>query len=249
MRMFRKILIFGGCVSRDIFNLAGVDNIGFVDYYARSVFSSAFSKPVESVTPDFDAIPSSFQRSCVKRDFYKTFSKTLGSLEFDLILVDFLSNRFDLYETAEGELFTISEEFKSTGFDLSNAGGVLIKRGSEQYKELWLSGFDRFVHELRKLEIEHKLILNKPYYTSTLDSGNPMKSPYTQSVVHRLNKELDFYYKHAETSVKNLKTIEYPKDLIIGAESHRWGAGPLHYIDSLYYYAANYLTSVEEKRD
>ena len=90
-----RVLIFGSCVSRDAFDFVTDGSVSIVDYYARSSFASAFHPdPVED---RFSAdLASSFQRRQVRRDFSKTFPHAVRTSNFDLLLVDFTDERFQL---------------------------------------------------------------------------------------------------------------------------------------------------------
>lgn len=69
-----------------------------------------------------DQILSPFQRRVVGYDMDKSFWQKLESLSFDLLLLDFIDDRFDLMRTKDGGLFTLSNEYVSAAGQPPGAG-------------------------------------------------------------------------------------------------------------------------------
>jgi len=113
-----RVLVFESCVSRDPFgDLINPSHMfSLIDYYARSSFASLSGKPL-SEHLDLSMIESPFQRRMVERDLSKTFLD-LDLNEVDLIIIDFIDDRFPLIELEHGALCTVSDEFKKAELQL-----------------------------------------------------------------------------------------------------------------------------------
>src|SRR5690625_4440932 len=137
-----KFLVFGGCVSRDVFEFHELGKSALADYYARSSFASAFSESA-LVNIDYDKIKSNFQRRCVERDINSRFKERLLTKNYDYILIDFLSNRFSVAEK-NNSVITLSNELMRSGFDPVDQGFEIVSKHTEKYFKLWRAGFSEF---------------------------------------------------------------------------------------------------------
>ena len=160
-----KILIFGGCVSRDIINFASDQEFKLVDYYARSSLASLGTISINMSEKNLDQISSSFQRRMVKRDMSKSFFDDLKTLEFDILLLDLLVERLDVYEMESGSVLTLSNEFLASGLitTAERSSTKCIKSGTEQHRTLWLKGMERFFAALDEFGLVKRVVVNKVY--------------------------------------------------------------------------------------
>ncbi|WP_434986149.1 DUF6270 domain-containing protein [Vreelandella zhaodongensis] len=226
-----KFLIFGGCVSRDLFNYSD-ESMLLVDYYARSSFASAFSEP-PAFSIDVKKLNSPFQQRCVQRDFDKSFKDKIARGSFDYLLVDFLSNRFNLAVNGSS-LLTISNELLKSGFDPKANGYQVIVRNSDKYFVYWKSGFEKFASHCRQAGVVGKVVFNKIYLTDHLQDGGALPGGFTTEVVNKYNEFLDRCYEFSSGKMPEAKWLTYSDANVVGAVEHRWGPGPFHYIDDFY---------------
>lgn len=113
--MIKNVLIFGSCVSRDIFNLEYSLEFKVSDYYARSSLASLSSEAYENDSA-LNRISSPFQRRMVANDFSKEILTAGSKLEgCDVILIDLIDERFDLVVFPSGKIITNSAEFSQSG--------------------------------------------------------------------------------------------------------------------------------------
>src|SRR5262245_36139340 len=132
-----RILIYGSCVSRDILNYQrDKKQLVLVDYYARSSIASLGAQPIEMPSA-VQKITSNFQRRMVERDIRKDFLNNLADLRFDLLLIDLIDERFNLYVKQQGRVCTLSNELLSSGFPVDSDGGYRCYFGSEEFWHLW----------------------------------------------------------------------------------------------------------------
>ncbi len=94
--VIRNLLIYGSCVSRDIFNLEESRDFKLTDYYARSSMASLCSEAYENEEA-LSRIPSAFRRRMVACDFSKEILSAKDKFAAaDVILIDLIDERFDL---------------------------------------------------------------------------------------------------------------------------------------------------------
>lgn len=131
-----KIDVFGGCVSRDVFNFCHESSLKVGTYIARTSLFSLFYTPLAYNDVNID-LSSNFQKRMVENDIFKTTFSKLKLSDSSYILVDFVGSvRFRLakigstYVTYSSEfekgtnskkipLFTINRDNSFDGKDLS----------------------------------------------------------------------------------------------------------------------------------
>ena len=140
-----RLLILGSCVSRDIFEFCDASDFEIVEYFARTGLASLNGAPaIDQVA--LDQIISPFQRRVVSYDMDKSFWTKLESLSFDLLLLDFIDDRFDLMRTKDGGLFTLSNEYVSAAGQPPRRRRIAST--SKEKRRLWLAGWQRLLTEL-----------------------------------------------------------------------------------------------------
>jgi hypothetical protein len=234
-----KVLIYGSCVSRDIFSHSqkNKSSIELVDYYARSSLASVVARPFESsIDIQLEKILSPFQRRMVERDVNKSFFDALDKLEYDILLVDLIDERLNIWVDDFDHVITLSSELSQTGFLNEGRIGRVVVSGSEEFWERWVQGWSLLVERLRYLGKLDKLIINKVYWSRETEAGQEFSTPYTAQRILSANKLLKRMYDRIEIDVSRGQIIDFPASLLRSADSHKWGVSPFHYIDD--YYAA-----------
>ncbi len=220
-----KLLVFGSCVSRDILRYDYDNEIKLSDYYARCSLVSLFSAPCinEHV---LQRIESNFQRRMVRRDMDKSFLKEFRSAMADMLLVDFIDERFSLHLLPEGCLTLSSEYRKALGFSLphSTMGGF-----SDKKLELWRRAFDQFLDFVGTKNI----LINRAYWTDKTSDESTI-SHVSQEKIREANSYLSMMYDHATSRLGLSCFIDHdPSDLYCDV-GHKWGVSPFHYNENLY---------------
>jgi hypothetical protein len=95
-----KFAIFGSCVSRDVFDITGHNDL-LKHYYARCSVVSAVSDPVAVSGSDI-GLNSDFQRRMLISDFQKSFAKGSWKTDTDCLIIDFIDERFGLLRSRVG---------------------------------------------------------------------------------------------------------------------------------------------------
>lgn len=239
-----KILIFGSCVSRDILS----DYIGadfeLIDYYARSSLVSAFSKPLALEGSWSSDLSSNFQRKAIERDLNKSFSIDFIEKKYDVLLVDLIDERFNLWRDQEGRICTLSNELRSSGLILSN--GVVIDADSEERFDLWKAAWDRFVEQLNSNNLIGKLIINNTYWTYGTEDGDDFSPSYKYDRIFKANKNLERLYQYIANTVPSTCFLTVSRRYRVGAKIHKWGVSPFHYVNNYYSCARDRLMSKEK---
>lgn len=226
-----RVLIYGSCVSRDAFNYESAKGFQFTEYYARSSFASAFH-PKSVVHELYSSIESPFQKRLVKADLLKTSKTSIVNGDYDLLLIDFIDERFALFVLDEGGVVTVSNELVSGGFDAKTppVSGHVVKSGSEEFLELWKTGWSGFVEAMRAENRMEKVVINRVFWAGRTESGHPFDGFNPQSA----NRFLETLYSLVAKDIPEDQFITYPESVLLGSDQHRWGLSPFHYMDAFY---------------
>jgi len=237
----KKILIFGSCVSRDIFNLP--NNFSLADYYARSSFASILQ--VKFIHSEIaDQLESKFQRKIVKTDMEKSVLSDLKKGDFDILLLDFIDERFNLL-SLDNTVCTLSNEAVNTGLLEEYQDHKIIKSGSKEFFDMWEQGWRKFAELMKENEQFEKVVLNKVYWAEETVSGNNFEPTYSNDKIRKMNKFLDKLYNIAEQSIPPENIMKFSEKIMIGADKHQWGLSPFHYVTKYYESALNFLNNLE----
>jgi len=226
-----KILIYGSCVSRDIFNFYEASSFSVVNYFARSSLISVYGEKV--VKGEYiEKLESPFQQKIVAADLDKHFVEKIGMEDFDLLLLDFIDERFNLYRFENGAICTLSNELLSTGC-LDEEKGKVIFSGSDEFLVLWEKAWNTFVEHMKLLKIFHKVRLHKTYWCYGDAGGKNYEDQYSISKITEANSFLDKLYLIAQKDLDVRQVITY-KEKPVGAIEHKWGRSPYHFTDQYY---------------
>lgn len=234
-----KIFILGSCVSRDIFNFP--HNFEIVKYCARTSFASFFS-PVFGYAEYGDKLTSSFQASMLKDDLLKRVSQYLAEKEFDILLLDFIGDHYNLIRNKENAICVKSQEFINSGILNEEKFDEEILIGSREYMRLWEEGWLQFVLLMKRRGKLHQVLLHKSYWSYETIQKTDYLPNTTSQQIRDMNRFLDELYYIAEKSLPKENIISFDTSIIIGDEKHRWGKSPFHYYFDYYVNALSSLT-------
>lgn len=243
-----RVLIFGSCVSRDILNFAYDQQFELVDYYARSSLASLGTMPIPMQKEDLTKINSSFQRRMVLRDIHKSFLDDLENKEFDVLLLDLLDERFDVWEIHPGSVVTVSSEFFASGLVTSaqRNSPQWIESGSEQHQALWLRGLEKLVAALNARGILKRVAINKVFWADQFEDGSPLPRAFSAAVINKANHHLAWMYDQLEHFVAPDNWMNFSTEVLKANPRHRWGVSPVHYSDDYYRKACSALHDLVE---
>ena len=233
-----KILIHGSCVSNDIFSF--VENSHKrAAYVPRLSMAAAFGKPAPA--PIIDAVKKNIEslthRYWVLNDLEKRLEKILASTAYDIILLDFVDERFNLAEMDNGAIITITNEFRRAKIDES--GFNIIRSMSDRHFDLWKTGLAVFAKQVEQKNV----FINRVYWAEEASDGSRFDAKYI--AVH--NQYLEKLYRHAANNYA-FNFLEYDKNVFVNDASHKWGKDPFHYIHQYYVDAMAALDGIAQDR-
>lgn len=235
-----SLFILGSCVSRDAFGPPVTARFRIAGYVARTSWGSAFADQAFGGI-DLDRIASPFQRRMVELDTGKGLSRLLADTTADIILIDLIDERFDLFVDAQGAVCTVSPELLATGFQPNQAEGTLLASGSERFFEYWERGWQRLLALLRQHGLVDRVKVNRVFWSSAHEDGSPFGAGQTPARIAVANAYLERLYRRLEADLPPRHFVRFPAALMRGALNHRWGSSPFHYVEGFYRYMASAL--------
>lgn len=234
--MSLRIGIFGSCVSRDAFSVdsstgdASVSQMGLSFYYARSNLASIGAAPfVENAV--LEKIASPFQRRQVLADMRKDVLSTLATADYDVLLIDFIDQRFKILGNGRDGWLTLSTEYARAA-PRPNSTRVL-SRDNPRLDSLWCDGLKKFHEAFCRNPSKTKVIINEAYW-ATEALGEPF-SPELLREATIENLRLQRMYNAArETFGASAAAITYADHELLADPSHKWGLAPFHYVPAFY---------------
>lgn len=231
----KKVLIFGSCVTRDPFENSIASGLGFEikDYYARSSFASLAGKPV--LNQDLSKISSSFQRKMVEKDFSKNFLDYDFS-SIDLILFDFIDDRFPLLELPDGACCTESNEFKKSELDFD---AKKIDPFSSNFFDRWEKGWVIVLNKLKCANVINLVKINKVFLAKQDNLGIYFSG---QEYIEKMNAWLSKIYDRLSLDLSVDQFCDYKEISFVGDAGHKWGRSPFHFKKSIEKYFIKFLS-------
>jgi hypothetical protein len=229
-----KFIIFGSCVTRDVFEFVDKDKTELVRYFARSSLGSAYSNTkVENI--DISSIESNFQKSIVASDLNKEFPDFLANSEFDYIIYDAIDERFKLLVMQNGSLCTLSNELQQTK-NYKQFVKREILSASDEFFTYWEKGWSSLIGQLDAFGKRSSLLINKAFWAKRTISGDNFLPSYTDNGIDKANAFLAKLYERMAQDIPKNQFIEFNDSLLIGSDNHKWGKSPFHYVDEYYKY-------------
>jgi hypothetical protein len=201
-----RIYIFGSCVSRDAMEFYN-DDYTLVKYLGRSSLAAQFSEPL--VLPeDLNNLTSKFQKNAMSVDIEKSLLKDVVSNDFDVLLIDFIDDRFVIAKFEGGERLTLCSEF------LSARPSALvyseINRFESRKFEFWNIGFSKLIREIRLKSSPPLIVINKVYFAKTARNSIATAVPshqYNYLELIKNNCYLDQMYNFIHETCLILKNV------------------------------------------
>lgn len=172
----------------------------------------------------------------VEIDTQKQLGSVLLDLDFDVLLIDLIDERFDLFEDNVGGVCTVSNELLSSGFALSKSRGRLVKSGSDEFFCLWETGWKRLIERLGDRNAIQKLCVNEVYWARVAADGQGFLPTYDDARVCAANELLARMYARMKSDIRDEQFLRFSPASLVGAVHHRWGRSPFHLVD--HYYSA-----------
>ncbi|QNP41427.1 DUF6270 domain-containing protein [Lysobacter solisilvae (ex Woo and Kim 2020)] len=229
-----RIFILGSCVSRDALEQE-LGRFELVNYLARTSMASVGMPKVEDdeVRHKVAGIASPFQRRMLLNDLDKTTISLIKATPHDILLIDFVDERFNLLLSGRS-LFSLSGELEKSGFEIE--GRVALAPDSDSFLSLWLAGLGRLLSEVDPA----KVVLNRAYWAERFPDGSDASSrgwiQRNNAVLQRLYDAVDKHW--------SLKRIDYPREIVLADPRHKWGVAPYHYTEAFYTHTLTMLDQI-----
>lgn len=210
------------------------DEAEVASYHSRSSLISLMSPPLD-VDDTGVEWPSNFARRCVLADFRKTFFDELEAAAPDLLIIDLMSERFDLYR-APGTFVTRSWDLVDSGLDARCEYRLeRAPRESDATQAAWCEHSREFAGVLRSRFPGLPVILHKASWTPRYRDGRAIRRfPRNwRSRISRRNELLEACHAQLEQVLPGLATVE-PRRPYVADAGHRWGLGTSHYEPGYY---------------
>lgn len=235
----KRVFILGSCVSRDALEqVPGAFELAA--YIARTSMTGVGLPPVgdADVRTIVNGLPSAFQRRMLVNDLDKGTLPAMAQTPHDVVLIDFIDERFDLIAAGDS-LFSFSGELKRAGFEPGER--VMIAPDSEEFLARWVTGFERFLNAVDPATV----VLNKAYWAERFLDGSDVSS---LRWIRTNNAFLQQLYYAIEARWM-LRTIQYPEDVVLADPDHRWGKAPYHYAQPFYEHTIHSLRALTARSE
>lgn len=228
-----RILIVGSCVSRDAMRFAAPpEAVRLVDYFTRCSLASLASAPLRRRV-DLDRLESPFQQRMVRRDHDKSLLGQLGRLDFDVLLLDLIDERFDVHVGPDGG-FTLTSEMRRVDPHAARWPGQTLKSGSDEFMALWCRGWQRLREALHAAGRLERVRLNAVRWAGRTASGGDFGAAHPPTQIDAANRTLVAMYGVVARDLASYQLLRFDDELLLGADQHRWGCSPFHYVDDYY---------------
>ncbi|MFV0407353.1 MAG: DUF6270 domain-containing protein [Propioniciclava sp.] len=227
-----RTLIMGSCVARDTFEYLAKGRFSLTLYRARQSLISSFTPPVTVVKPA--AMKSPFQRRLAQADYDSSLPTDLERTAdtLDLILWDLADERLGVYCFPDGTCVTRTVDMiAARGEDPVRAQAKLIRFGTNDHFARWSEALTRFHTALVTHHSSARLVLFAVPWAERTVSGAP--TPLSFGTSAALANQL--YPRYLEAA-RGQGIEPVGQDIVkpAGSDTHKWGAAPFHYTDSVY---------------
>ncbi|GGJ60936.1 DUF6270 domain-containing protein [Glutamicibacter ardleyensis] len=234
-----NFLIYGGCVSRDTFELVK-DEHTLLAYVARQSLISASSKPETRI--NMRGLSAQFNSRMVKGDIQSNLLPTIRKVadDVDVFLFDILSERLGVFRLSGGTYITNSAELKKSELMESSAvAKASVPMGTEIHFNLWKNAANTFKKSLVDLGIFDKTYLIKSAWTDETVQGSATPR-YRNWSSEKGNSLYEPYFEHLREL--GFQMIVPPAEVSKSTEDHKWGPAPYHYQSEFYDFIVSALS-------
>lgn len=194
---------------------------------------------------------------CFTREVEGSILEEILDYDPDIIILDFIDERYDILRVGGGYL-TLAVELLMSGASEQEwfRNGERIPRLSQECYRLWTTAARNFAEFLHVRLPNAQVLIHDAPWTSVIVEGRDLSSEIpgpglTEQELHEGNvaqvPEYDLLTKsYAGILASFLPKSEWltiPKDLQVAARDHIWGAAPFHYVTEYYAAAVAHLSA------
>lgn len=234
-----KIVIWGSCVSRDIFNLVQ-DRYSILLNIQRNSLKCFSGDALELPEEVFHCAGSSWNAKMLQFNCWKMVPQSLREKRGDLLLIDLVDDRFRLvrirYKGKEILLpyYQSVQKLLENWKDAAETEIIPLSQVTEAQCTLWVKNAAQMVREIYGEEqiIIHEFYLMHQY----LDDELKICDYPGRAENERINAHLRMLYGMLEAQLPNARVIRMPAETM-GEPHHIWGLASSHAQISYYQYA------------
>ena len=242
-----RVAILGSCVSRDLWRMAGAPADDLL-YISRTRLPSLFGARPEGLVLPAESPPGLRPNpaQALRTDLSKTGLDAILRFRPDVVLLDYIDERFDLLAGAGG-VVTASWELETSGWDalpplmtlrrldaLGDADATLWRRSLDALAALFapggaLSGARPVLHEAAWAGA-----LRDP--SGRIEALEPDLeiTPGRRASRAAHNARLARMHAATKAAIPRLEVVKAPDSLVFSDPDHVWGLSPFHYVPDYY---------------
>ncbi|MDR1497876.1 MAG: DUF4422 domain-containing protein [Puniceicoccales bacterium] len=249
--------VCGSCASTEIFyhpelqaktETDGIIRLG--SYGARQSMLSMVQPPMGVSASEFE-YPTNFVRDMLMGVFNKTFLSGIEKKHASYLLIDLLSERFDV-AIWNGHTFDTSIELKNSGF-LNGKDVQVLQRMDYINKNLdkWRESINAFCEKVAKVYLPENILVYRCFLVDTYRDADGNIFDFTNDDIHYnniANLVLAWAYEKIIEKLKGCFVIEIPANTIADGTS-RWGMSGSHYTNEIYLFLYETVCEQIKKRE
>lgn len=260
-----KFIVYGGCVTRDIFNYMDPDVYKPFLTIGQNPISTMFSEPFPFEPEDFE-IGTNFDRRMLYYDANKLALEKIRECEADFFIFDAACERMMIMEYDFKGKRGFSE--KSYVF-IDNYLNMLKKekwKGLKKIRDIhaselgddYLRNIDRFCEIILSKFPSSRIIFlecysvkpyigkDRKYHVFSEGDGYKLITKYNEP--DYANEQVKRATDRIKQNMPNIHYIPMP-EYALADEAHHFGLHPFHFTDEYYVYAAQCIKAIVNERD
>lgn len=231
----KGIFAYGGCVTRDSFELLKPD-YKLLGYVARQSLVSSGHAPI--IVPKSETnLESPFQQRQLRGDVDSSLLPTLRRCAgtSDSIILDLVVERLGVRQYQQGFLTRSNELARSALGESLTSEHPSVRFATDRHFKLWCYGARQLVDVLRRESaLERTLVFDTPWASFT-QTGIEVPGFRNQSP-SKMNELFERYYAYLREL--GLHIVRLPDELVLSDDDHQWGPAPYHYHREAYVWLA-----------
>ncbi|MBV8898360.1 MAG: methyltransferase domain-containing protein [Acidobacteriaceae bacterium] len=223
-----RVAILGSCVTADAFAYE-FPPLEEVFYHGHTSLVS-LNSPAIPVPPHALDWASAYVRAHLVAELHRTVVPLLAETRPDVIVFDFMGERFDLLR-CEGLYVTASDELsQQRALEDLGYGFERVRTPSTEVSELWKSSAVAVARQIRDLLPKACFVLHRAFWAEEYVDETAIKPFWStaQREAGQMNKTLSCYYTWFEQNVPGVHSVEVQPGCRAFAQ-HRRGLQPFHY--------------------
>jgi hypothetical protein len=240
-----RIGILGSCVTAQAFRHRERPEQWRLEkpalYVARTSLVSLMSPPLRPEPALLDLATARHERVWMEKDFTRSFWDDLAKARLDLLILDFIDERFDLLiaATPAGPGYKLcTTEFDQAATDLDALGYRLLPRFTPVAAKLWRHSAKLFVDRMRRDHPTVAMALHVSPLLNVFEDGSPPAPTdwwiQNADYVTTVSKMLESYEQTLLSLDSGAVALSVEPAYRYLRRGHIWGEAPYHYSDAYY---------------